>query len=163
LIAPRRDLLMIHSLLLAAAITYIPRPSTIRVTASKENRERISHKFHLGLPSGFARRLANIHFDYRFWPKMILAVTAYVTNASAHGCTINAGRTATGTIADVGTVAIDPHLFPMGTRFYVPGYGYGVGTDTGGAIHGRHIDVAMRSCSSAIAWGRRNIIVSFTH
>jgi 3D (Asp-Asp-Asp) domain-containing protein len=61
----------------------------------------------------------------------------WYTAASAGGF----GTTATGTIVRKGTVAVDPSVIPLGTRMYVPGYGYGVAEDTGGAIIGNIIDL----------------------
>jgi 3D (Asp-Asp-Asp) domain-containing protein len=61
----------------------------------------------------------------------------WYTAASAGG----SGRTATSTTVDKGTVAVDPRVIPLGTRMYVPGYGYGVAEDTGGAIVGNIIDL----------------------
>jgi len=37
------------------------------------------------------------------------------------------GQTASARMARPGTVAVDPKLFPMGTKFYIPGYGWGIG------------------------------------
>jgi 3D (Asp-Asp-Asp) domain-containing protein len=61
----------------------------------------------------------------------------WYTAASAGG----SGSTATGTTVRKGTVAVDPRLIPLGTRMYIPGYGYGVAEDTGGAIVGNIIDL----------------------
>lgn len=61
----------------------------------------------------------------------------WYTAASAGG----SGTTATGTTVRKGTVAVDPRVIPLGTRMYIPGYGYGVAEDTGGAISGRIIDL----------------------
>jgi 3D (Asp-Asp-Asp) domain-containing protein len=57
--------------------------------------------------------------------------------ASAGG----SGTTATGTTVQMGTVAVDPSVIPLGTRMYIPGYGDGVAEDTGGAIVGNIIDL----------------------
>ncbi len=95
------------------------------------------------------------------WSSIALRVTAYVVDIRARGCPLNPGRTATGEIAGLGTVAVDTRIFPLGTRFFVPGYGYGRASDTGGYIRGQHIDIAMRSCARAIAWGSRVVIVSY--
>lgn len=51
------------------------------------------------------------------------------------------GITATGVPVDYGVVAVDPSVIPLGTQMYIPGYGYGVAADTGGAISGYMIDL----------------------
>lgn len=63
------------------------------------------------------------------------------------------GQTASGKMARPGTVAVDPDIFPMGTKFYIPGYGYGVAQDVGGAINGNHLDLFFRLHSNAEKWG----------
>lgn len=67
--------------------------------------------------------------------------------------------TATGARARRGVIAVDPHVIPMGTRVYVPGYGYAVAADTGGAIHGRRIDLCFDTVREAIVWGRRTVTI----
>jgi uncharacterized protein YabE (DUF348 family) len=61
----------------------------------------------------------------------------WYTAASAGG----SGTTATGTTVKKGTVAVDPSVIPLGTRMYIPGYGYGVAEDTGGGVIGNFIDL----------------------
>lgn len=61
----------------------------------------------------------------------------WYTAASAGG----SGITRTGTTVRKGTVAVDPRVIPLGTRMYIPGYGYGVAEDTGGGIIGHKIDL----------------------
>ena len=51
------------------------------------------------------------------------------------------GRTATGDIVTYGIVAVDPDVIPLGTRMFIPGYGYAVAADTGGAVKGYIIDL----------------------
>jgi uncharacterized protein YabE (DUF348 family)/3D (Asp-Asp-Asp) domain-containing protein len=51
------------------------------------------------------------------------------------------GITATGVFVTFGVVAVDPNVIPLGTRMYIPGYGYGVAADTGGAVKGNIIDL----------------------
>ena len=53
----------------------------------------------------------------------------------------NIGKTASGKMARPGTVVVDSKRFPMGTKFYIPGYGWGIAHDTGGAINGYHLDL----------------------
>jgi 3D (Asp-Asp-Asp) domain-containing protein/peptidoglycan hydrolase CwlO-like protein len=64
------------------------------------------------------------------------------------------GTTATGLPVGPGIVATDPSVVPLGTRMTIPGYGEGVAADTGGAIKGRRIDVWIKSCADAAAFGR---------
>jgi resuscitation-promoting factor RpfB len=61
----------------------------------------------------------------------------WYTAASAGG----SGVTKTGTGVYRGIVAVDPRVIPLGTRMYIPGYGYGIAADTGGDIIGNHIDL----------------------
>ena len=69
------------------------------------------------------------------------------------------GMTASGRRARPGTIAADTDLFPFGTVMHVPGYGYGVVEDRGGAIRGRRIDLFFRRHQEALEWGRRTIEV----
>jgi 3D (Asp-Asp-Asp) domain-containing protein/peptidoglycan hydrolase CwlO-like protein len=70
------------------------------------------------------------------------------------------GSTATGLPVGPGIVATDPSVIPLGTRMTIPGYGEGVAADTGGSVQGRHIDVWIKSCSDAGAFGR-TVTVTF--
>jgi 3D (Asp-Asp-Asp) domain-containing protein/uncharacterized protein YabE (DUF348 family) len=83
--------------------------------------------------------------------------TAYSPN---HGC---GTRTRTGMIAGYGIVAVDPKVIPLGTRMYVPGYGYGLAADTGGAIKGDRIDVCYDHESQCEQWGRQTLTVILLH
>lgn len=60
------------------------------------------------------------------------------------------GTMANGHYVHYGAVATDTSVIPMGTRMYIPGYGYGRAEDTGKAVRGRHIDVWVSSCSAAM-------------
>jgi 3D (Asp-Asp-Asp) domain-containing protein len=53
------------------------------------------------------------------------------------------GITSTGVPVTKGVVAVDPSVIPYGTRMYIPGYGFGVAADTGGAIVGNIIDLGF--------------------
>ncbi len=72
------------------------------------------------------------------------------------GCT---GITYTGTKAARGTIAVDPNVIPFGTKLYIPGYGYGVAADTGGAIKGNKLDLCYETRTEALNWGIKNITV----
>lgn len=64
-----------------------------------------------------------------------------VMEASAYTHTGN--RTATGVYPQVGIIAVDPKVIPLGTRLWVEGYGYGIAGDTGSAIKGNKIDLKI--------------------
>ena len=88
-----------------------------------------------------------------------LTVTAYAPFDNKSGI-CNDGdptKTATGTYPKHGTVAVNPKRFPYGTKFYIPGYSYGVAEDTGGAMRrdSSKIDVFMSTYDEAISWGVR--------
>lgn len=95
------------------------------------------------------------------WRTAMVLATAYVVNGRETMCETYTNRTASGTRAQVGTVAVDPKVFAFGTRFRIPGYGFARGRDTGGLIKGHRIDVAMISCEKAIAWGARRIVIAY--
>jgi len=68
-------------------------------------------------------------------------------------------RTATGTAAGPGTVAVDPNVIPLGTKLYIEGYGHAVASDTGGAIKGNRIDLHFATEEQARQFGRRVVKV----
>ena len=77
--------------------------------------------------------------------------STYYTAVSAGGTV-----TRTGTGVFRGIVATDPNVIPLGSRMYVPGYGYGVAADTGGGVIGAHIDLAY-GANDVYDWGARNV------
>jgi 3D (Asp-Asp-Asp) domain-containing protein len=104
----------------------------------------------------------HVHAKPKPWPSASVIITAYVTNPMQRGlCDVYTKLTRTETHPQVGTAAVDPHVFPFGTRFKVPGYGYAVARDTGSAIVGYRIDLVVETCQAAWAWGRQSVIVKF--
>jgi len=81
-----------------------------------------------------------------------MAVWATYYTAVSAGGTV----TRTGTSVFRGIVATDPDVIPLGSRMYVPGYGYGVAADTGGGVLGAHIDLAY-GASDVYDWGARHV------
>ncbi|MDT8717150.1 hypothetical protein IAI10_10830 [Clostridium sp. 19966] len=57
------------------------------------------------------------------------------------------------------TIAVDPSVIPLGTKVFIPGYGYAICADTGGAIVGNIIDLYMNSEADCNNWGRRPVTV----
>ncbi|MGM9551120.1 MAG: ubiquitin-like domain-containing protein [Clostridia bacterium] len=95
---------------------------------------------------------------------LICEATAYTAAADECGPYAD-GRTATGAICQVGVVAVDPSVIPLGTKLYIESvdgsyvYGYCVAADTGGAIKGNKVDLAMNSKSECFQFGRRQVRV----
>ncbi|SMC51996.1 3D domain-containing protein [Sporomusa malonica] len=69
-------------------------------------------------------------------------------------------KTHIGTTVRPGIIAVDPNIIPLGSRVYVEypdGTGqYAVAEDTGGAIKGNRIDVALSSVGQAYDFGIKN-------
>jgi 3D (Asp-Asp-Asp) domain-containing protein len=86
--------------------------------------------------------------------QMHMVATAYTSSCA--GCN---GVTAMGYRAGHGVVAVDPHYIPLGSKLYIPGYGYAIAGDTGGAIRGNRIDLGFNSVADAVEFGRREITV----
>ncbi|MFA6982302.1 MAG: G5 domain-containing protein [Patescibacteria group bacterium] len=72
----------------------------------------------------------------RYWYKIKVWATKY--DANCIGCT---GRTYSGTEVVKGVCATDPKVIPLGTNFYVEGYGLCRAEDIGGAIKGNKVDL----------------------
>ena len=93
---------------------------------------------------------------------LVVEATAY--NHADEGCDM---ITATMTVVDVGTVAVDPSPIPFGTRMFLVSNGglyvYGIGTaeDCGGAIRGKRVDLYYPTLSECYAFGRRDCTIYF--
>lgn len=110
--------------------------------------------------------------------QLYLTVTAYCPCATCCGWKLNRygnpvynygpkrgsrkriGYTSRGSRADIGTIAADPRAIPYGTRLEVPGYGFGIIEDTGGALKGNHVDIFFHSHREAMKWGVKRILVN---
>lgn len=61
---------------------------------------------------------------------------------------------------DYSTIAADLRVFPLGTILYIPGYGYGVVADKGGAIRGHKIDLYFETKQDVFnQWGKKSLDV----
>lgn len=79
-----------------------------------------------------------------YWHKLRVWATKY--DANCYGCT---GRTFSGTEVKKGVCAVDPNVIPLGTNFYVDGYGLCRAEDIGGAIKGNDVDLGFKDVSKA--------------
>ena len=48
-------------------------------------------------------------------------------------------------------------MIPLGSRMYVPGYGWGIAADTGGMIIGNKIDLWRPTTADCYSWGVRRV------
>lgn len=67
--------------------------------------------------------------------------------------------TASGVYPQVGMVAVDTEIIPLGTQLYVEGYGPAIAADTGGDIVGDRIDLYMDTDAECWEFGRRDVRV----
>lgn len=73
------------------------------------------------------------------------------------------GITSTGRKAIVGrTIAVDPKVIPYGSKVFIPGFGWRVAEDTGGAIRGNRIDILVRDEEEAFKLGRKDTPILWT-
>lgn len=85
-------------------------------------------------------------------------VTYYCCEKRPHICGGGTGKTATGTDVTAGrSAAVDPSVIPLGAEIYVD-YGDGIlhqyiAEDTGSAIGGAHIDLAVETHDEALQLG----------
>lgn len=88
--------------------------------------------------------------------RVINVYATYYTPASAGRSASDPayGRTATGVLVTYGIVAVDPMVIPLGTRMFIPGYGYAVAADTGGGVKGYFIDLGYPD-GVAVDWRSR--------
>lgn len=107
------------------------------VSAKTKKQSKEHHHGEQSIPSGRA---------------MYVSASAY----SAHDPG-NSKHTASGTLVRHGVIAVDPHVIPLGTRVFIPGYGEAVAEDIGGSIRGHRIDVAFDTHEEALAFGRRDL------
>lgn len=87
--------------------------------------------------------------------KLVVIATAYsssdpgVDRITSTGTQVKEGR----------TIAVDPWVIPYGSRVYIPGYGWRIAEDCGGAIKGNKIDIYFESRSEALRFGRRKMTI----
>ncbi|MGV3720658.1 MAG: 3D domain-containing protein, partial [Actinomycetota bacterium] len=90
--------------------------------------------------------------------KRVLTVVATAYDPGPGSCGKHAnGKTCNGKRAGYGIIAVDPKQIPLGSKLYVPGYGYGIAADVGSAIKGNRIDLGYNSRAGALAWGKKSV------
>ncbi len=79
-------------------------------------------------------------------------ITAYCCEPYEHICGTGDGLTATGLPVTPGIAAVDPSVIPLGSTLIIDGQQY-LAADTGGAVIGQTVDIAVASHQEAIAFG----------
>jgi len=100
------------------------------------------------------------------YPKVRVVATGYYAGFESTGKTPSHpsyGITYSGVKVrrdDYSTIAADLRVFPLGTILYIPGYGYGVVADKGGAIRGNKIDLYFETKQDVFKqWGKKSVDV----
>ncbi|WP_066065897.1 3D domain-containing protein [Neobacillus soli] len=105
-------------------------------------------------------------FDWSKYPKHTVTATGYTAGYESTGK--NEGHPEYGiTYSGVkvkrdlfSTVAADLTVFPIGTILFIPGYGYGVVADKGGAIKGNELDLYYKTVEDVYKlWGKKKVDV----
>ena len=105
-------------------------------------------------------------FDWGQYPKATVTATGYTAGVESTGK--NPGHPEFGiTYSGVkvtrdlfSTVAADLNVFPIGTILFIPGYGYGVVADKGGAIKGNKVELYYETVEDVYNnWGKKTIEV----
>lgn len=126
-------------------ITYKDGKPVSRTLAGKKIiKEPKSRLIAMGTISSASR--SGKRFDFE--RALVVEATAYTHTGS---------RTATGLYPEVGTVAVDPDIIPLGSKLYIEGYGFAKAQDVGGAIRGNRVDVFVDTQGAAMRWGRRTV------
>lgn len=90
----------------------------------------------------------------RYSRELTMTATAYTRFDPGNG-----SYTSSGHLLRKGLVAVDPNVIPLGTRLYIPGYGYAIADDIGGAIKGNRVDLAFDNRPDALQFGRQRVTV----
>lgn len=99
-------------------------------------------------------------FQGKYKGEMVVIATAYCNSPICINVSKwNDGITATGTVAGMQTIAVDPKTIPLGSIVYIEGMGWYKAEDTGGAIKGNRIDIFMGDYKKAREFGRKKVRV----
>ena len=120
-------------LIMLLALLTIQRPAATRPHAPSPAAEAVTQVAYLG--------------EY--------TIVAYCAEQYPHICGGNPATASGEPVTPGVTVAADPAVLPLGTRVYIDGIGERVVQDTGGAIQGRKIDLAVESHQEAVEFSRK--------
>lgn len=105
-------------------------------------------------------------FDWSKYPSKKVIATGYTAGYESTGKSPNHpgyGITYSGVKVKrdlYSTIAADLNVFPIGTILFIPGYGYGVVADKGGAIKGNELDLFYQTVKEVYDnWGKKTVDV----
>lgn len=108
-------------------------------------------------------RLENA-FDWTKYPRETVVATGYTAGYESTGKykgNPEYGITFSGVKVKrdlYSTIAADLDVFPIGTILFIPGYGYGVVADKGGAINGKELDLYYETVDDVYRlWGKKKL------
>ncbi len=79
-------------------------------------------------------------------------ITYYCCEKRPHICGTGDGLTATGVPVEPGICAVDPEVIELGSTIIIDGVEY-LAADVGGAVKGKHIDIAVETHAEALELG----------
>jgi resuscitation-promoting factor RpfB len=97
-----------------------------------------------------------------YWRAIRMYATSY--SAARSGTPKTApwyGHTRSGKILSIGMAAVDLGLMPLGTRMYVPNYGFVIAEDTGGGVRGKMIDLGYDD-NNFVNWHQYTVVYFLT-
>lgn len=104
--------------------------------------------------------------DWSKYPSTVVVATGYTAGVESTGKTPDHpeyGITYSGVRVKrdlYSTIAADLNVFPIGTILFIPGYGYGVVADKGGAIKGNRVDLYYDTVEDVYKyWGKKTVQV----
>jgi 3D (Asp-Asp-Asp) domain-containing protein len=105
-------------------------------------------------------------YDWTKYPKATVTATGYTAGVESTGKSPDHpgyGITYSGVKVKrdlYSTVAADLNVFPIGTILWIPGYGFGVVADKGGAIKGNKVDLYYETVADVYnEWGKKTLEV----
>jgi len=57
------------------------------------------------------------------------------------------------------TIAVDPSIIPFDSLVFIPGTGWRLAEDAGGAIKGHKIDILLRTKRTAMRYGKKRLLI----
>ncbi|RYG74545.1 hypothetical protein EU245_02560 [Lentibacillus lipolyticus] len=106
------------------------------------------------------------YINLKQYPSTTVVATGYTAGVESTGKTPdhpNYGITYSGVKVKrdlYSTIAADLDIYPIGTVMFIPGYGYGVVADKGGAINGNKIDLYYETVEDVYSeWGKKEVEV----